>query len=60
MVAQRSFWVKARWDGEVDTFVSESNIVGLHIEARTLDEFQQIMIDLVPELIAANHRDVEY
>ena len=47
--------MKAHWDGEADIFVSESNIVGLHIEARTLDEFQQIMIDLVPELIAANH-----
>jgi hypothetical protein len=58
MEPQRSFWVKANWDSEADIFVSESNIIGLHIEARTLDEFQEIMIDLVPELIAANHGDV--
>ena len=58
MAPQRSFWVKANWDREADIIVSESNIEGLHIEARTLDEFQEIVIDLVPELIAANHREV--
>ena len=58
MANRRSFWVKARWDAEEKIFRSESNIIGLHIEASTLDEFQEIMSDLVPELVAANHRDV--
>lgn len=54
-----SFWVKAKWDPENRIFWSESNIVGLHIEAPTLDEFQEVMTALVPELIAANHGERE-
>lgn len=49
------FWVKAKWDRENNVFWSESNIKGLHIEASTIDEFHQAMIELAPELIAANH-----
>ena len=50
-----TFWVEARWDDEAEIFRSESNITGLHIEAASLDEFQEILSDLVPELLAANH-----
>ena len=50
-----SFWVGARWDDDAEVFRSESNIVGLHIEAESLDEFQAILMDVVPELLAANH-----
>ncbi len=52
---ERSFWVRARWDQQYGIFRSESNISGLHIETRTLDEFQDLVVDLVPELIRANH-----
>ena len=55
MKKTRSFWVRAKWDHENRIFWSESNIIGLHIEAPTLDEFQDVMTALVPELIAANH-----
>ena len=50
-----TFWVRARWDSEAGIFRSESNIIGLHLEATTLDGFQEIMVGLVPELIEANH-----
>ncbi|MDE0228001.1 MAG: DUF1902 domain-containing protein [Spirochaetaceae bacterium] len=50
-----TFWVGARWDDEAEIFRSESNITGLHVEAASLDEFQEILMDLVPELLAANY-----
>ena len=50
-----TFWVGAHWDDEAEIFSSESNIRGLHIEAASLDEFQEILMDLVPELLAANY-----
>ena len=28
----------------------------LHIEAASLDEFEEVMLDAAPELIMANHR----
>lgn len=52
---QRSFTVRAIWDEKAGVYVSESDIVGLHIEAATLDEFEGIMMELGPELIRANH-----
>ena len=50
-----SFYVKALWDAEAGVFYSDSNIVGFHIEAETIEEFRKIMDDLAPELILANH-----
>lgn len=52
---KRSFTVKAVWDNEAGVFYSESDIEGLHIEAVTLDEFEEIMMDAAPDLIVANH-----
>lgn len=49
-----SFFVKAVWDAEAGVFYSDSNIVGLHIEAETIEKFRKIMADLAPELILAN------
>ncbi|MDE0222713.1 MAG: DUF1902 domain-containing protein [Spirochaetaceae bacterium] len=59
MKREPTFWVKAKWDQENQIFWSESNIIGLHIEAARLDEFQEFMIALVPDLIAANHGEEE-
>ena len=50
-----NFFVKAVWDEEANVFYSESDIIGLHIEAKTLDEFREIMLDIAPELVLANH-----
>ena len=50
-----NFFVKAVWDEEAKVFHSNSDIVGLHIEAETLAEFREIMVGIAPELILANH-----
>lgn len=53
---KRTFAVKAVWDEEAQVFYAQSDIEGLHIEAASLDEFEEIMLDAAPELIMANHR----
>ena len=53
---KRTFSVKAIWDDEAQVFYARSDIEGLHIEAASLDEFEEIMLDAAPELILANHR----
>ena len=50
-----NFFVKAVWDEEAKVFYSDSDIVGLHIEAETLAAFRGIMVDIALELILANH-----
>ena len=53
---KRTFTVKAVWDEEAQVFYAQSDVEGLHIEAVSLDEFEEIMLDSAPELIMANHR----
>lgn len=50
-----NFFVKAVWDEEARVFYSDSDIVGLHIEAETIEEFREVLVDVAPELILANH-----
>lgn len=52
---KRVFTVEAIWDEEAKVFYSESDISGLHIETRTLEEFEEVMNDVTAELIVANH-----
>lgn len=52
---QRTFHVRARWDGEAKRFYSQSDIIGLHIETATLKEFEAVMNDVAAEMIFANH-----
>jgi hypothetical protein len=52
---RRTFTVAAVWDDEAQVYYSESDIVGLHIEAATVDEFEAIMKDVAPGLIVRNH-----
>lgn len=52
---KRSFTVRAFWDDDAKVYYSESDIVGLHIEAESLDQFEEIMMELAPEMIVANH-----
>lgn len=54
-MAKRMFNVTAHWDDEAQVFYSDSDIIGLHIEAATIDAFEAVMIDMVPELVVANH-----
>ena len=50
-----NFFVKAVWDDEAKVFYSDSDIVGLHVEAETLERFHEILVDIAPELILSNH-----
>ncbi len=54
-MVKRSFTVRALWDDEAQVYYSESDIIGLHIEASDLDEFEAAMRELAPDLIVANH-----
>ena len=57
---KRSFSVKAIWDKEDELWLSESDIKGLHIEAKTLEEFYDLVNEFASELIVTNHySDVE-
>lgn len=58
-MTKRSYFVRAFWDEEAKAFVSESDIVGLHIESPTLDEFEEVLKEVGPELIVANHLSAE-
>jgi hypothetical protein len=52
---RRTFYVGTVWDAEAGVFYSESNIEGLHIEAASIEEFEEIMFDVAVDLIFANH-----
>jgi len=54
-VTKRNFTIKAIWDEDAQIFVSESDIVGLHIEAKTLEEFARIMHENALDMVVANH-----
>mgnify|MGYP002782646419 CR=1 FL=1 len=49
------FYVKAIWDAEAGVWVSESDIIGLHVEAATLEEFEAVAAEFGPQLIVENH-----
>ncbi len=54
-MTRRSFTISAIWDEEAQIYYSESDIVGLHIEAPSLEAFESIMSEVAPELIVTNH-----
>ena len=49
------YYVRPVWDNEAQCFYSESNIVGLHIEADNEEAFRIIAEDVIPDLLEANH-----
>ncbi|MBA3810121.1 MAG: DUF1902 domain-containing protein [Caulobacteraceae bacterium] len=51
---QPSYHVRAIWDPEASVWTSQSDIPGLVIEADTLSEFESLMEDLAPQMLAAN------
>ncbi len=55
---KRVFRIQAIWDAEAGVFYSEGDIKGLHIEAADMEEFEAILMDTAPDLIAANHMDM--
>jgi hypothetical protein len=56
---KRMFYVRARWDEDAKVFYSESDIFGLHIEAPTIEEFEEVMNDVAVDLIVENHYSAE-
>ena len=58
-MVKRTYRVTAVWDDEAGVYVAESDIIGLHIETSSIDEFEEIMMDIAPELIVANHMTAE-
>lgn len=54
MRSNTTYQVQARWDPEANVWVSNSNLPGLVIETATLDEFEALIRDLGPELIAGD------
>ncbi len=52
--------VRAQWDANEEVFYSDSNIQGLHIEAPTLEEFESVLMDVIPDLIKANYPSQEH
>ena len=56
---QRTFYVKALWDDEVNRWISESDIRGLVIETATLEEFEQVIQEHAADLILSNHYQSE-
>lgn len=56
---QRAFRVRPVWDSEAGVFVSDSDIIGLHVEATTVGEFEAIVLDVAPDLVLANHRSLD-
>lgn len=54
-MSRRNFTVVAKWDEDAQVFYSESDIIGLHIEAATIEEFQLMVQREAPDLIVANH-----
>jgi len=52
---KRTFYVRAIWDEEAQVYYSETDIFGLNIETKALDEFEEVMNALALELIMNNH-----
>ncbi|QIE44796.1 DUF1902 domain-containing protein [Pseudohalocynthiibacter aestuariivivens] len=54
-MSKMRFYIKAVWDEDAEIFYSESDIIGLHIEAATVEDFQVLMEQLAPEMVLENH-----
>lgn len=61
-MANPSFTVEALWDADAQVWYSRSDIIGLHIEADTLEDFEREVRENAPYLVVANHykdRDID-
>ena len=52
---KRTFTVQACWDEDAEIWYAKSDIIGLHIETQSLEEFEELLTKLAPDLIIANH-----
>lgn len=58
-MSKKAFYVRAIWDPDAMTYYTESDIIGLHLESRSLAEIEELVVELGPEMIAANHMTPE-
>jgi len=49
-----TYHVEARWDPDAKVWSSKSDVPGLVIETATLAEFETLMRQLAPEMLADN------
>ena len=54
-MSKRAFFVRALWDDEARVYYAVSDIFGLHIETRTIEEFEEVLFDAAADLVLANH-----
>ena len=54
-MSKRNFEVRAVWDDEAQVWFAESDIIGLHLEAETLEEFEALVAEYAAEMILENH-----
>jgi hypothetical protein len=55
---RKTYHVEADWDPEAKVWVSTSDIPGLVIETATLAEFEALIRDLAPGLLAENTGEI--
>ena len=55
----KTLHVRALWDDEVSRWYSQSDVSGLAIETDTLDEFEEVLVDVASVVIFANHYSAE-
>ncbi len=53
----KRYHVDARWDSDAQVWTSNSDVPGLVIETSTLAEFEALMRELVPEMLADHGQD---
>ena len=51
---RKTFHVKAVWDPEARVWASQGDVPGLVIETATLAEFEALLHELAPQMIADN------
>jgi hypothetical protein len=54
---RKQYHVEARWDPDASVWTSSSDIPGLVIETSTLAEFEALMRELAPEMLADRGED---
>ena len=52
---KRYYHVRAVWDDDAKVYISESDIIGLHVEAASLVDFEKIINEEAADLIVSNH-----
>lgn len=50
-----TFYVRPVFDADAGVYYSESDIVGLHVEAGSIHEFNEIVRSIVHEIVLENH-----